>query len=443
MFYLCLMAALLVALACCWAYDARAAAPQTTPLLGCTLLWSSPQVAAVDAPDRTAEEALQTASAVLLRQVNKRILDRAHLWQTQQVSSSSGAAASTQRQELLDVPAPPCQVTLRLARSGSFSPQSVAAFPHLWAHDESFSITSSLLEGEDERRAPVRCINLSAVSLPGLMRSVGGFLRLLAFDQGEPSLPASAFQARSQPVLLSAEHPFQSSAYIRGVQLSYRDTSNSFDTWSVEQMQEYLEDLAVFGCNTVEVVAPDGNADPHFTLDPPAMNAAISEMAAKMGMNVSMWYPYQPGMEPPFGTWWESLPILNSLFVPGGDGSSGTLQQLISALDAAMDQLQAQHPGCQVWISTQEWNQTELDQFYGLLWADPPPWLTGVVYGPHTRVTLEATRAAVPPSFPIRHYPDICHQLKAEFPQPSWVRASKYSKSSLLLNIDLVILNLH
>lgn len=443
-------AGLAIAVMACWTLHQAALtlagspprpALKASPLLSCNILWSLPQRAA-----GPALESLQSASALLLRQVNGRVPDSSQHWRAQQQSKSPGpnpVADSTSHQEEL-LRALPCQVTLQLtlARPGSSSPQPLAGFPHLWAHDESFNLSTSLLAEGDQHSSLVRSIVISAVSLPGLMRGVGGFLRLLTFDQGQPSLAASAFHTRPQLFLSSAQDPSKSSVYIRGMQLSYRQTSNSFDTWSVEQMQSYLDDLVVFGSNMVELVAPDGNADPHFTLDPPAMNAAISEMAAKMGLNVSLWYPYQPGMEPPFGTWWESLPILNSLFVPGGDGSSGTLQQLISALDATMDQLQAQHPDCQVWISTQEWNQTELDQFYDLLRTGPPSWLTGVVYGPHTRVTLEATRAAVPNSFPIRHYPDICHQLKSEFPQPTWVRTSKSHSLHIEGSLDHVLCKL-
>jgi hypothetical protein len=50
----------------------------------------------------------------------------------------------------------------------------------------------------------------------------------------------------------------------------------------------------------------------------------------------------------------------------------------------------------EMWVSCQDWNQTQLELFYQLLEEEQPTWLSGVVYGPHTRDTIAQVRARVP-----------------------------------------------
>lgn len=67
-----------------------------------------------------------------------------------------------------------------------------------------------------------------------------------------------------------------------------------------------------------------------------------------------------------------------------------------------------------------------MTQFYSLLstgQSSLSQWLTGIVYGPHTRDTVFQERSSIPAIFPIRYYPDICHGLKSQFPTPLWGHA--------------------
>jgi hypothetical protein len=43
-----------------------------------------------------------------------------------------------------------------------------------------------------------------------------------------------------------------------------------------------------------------------------------------------------------------------------------------------------------------------------------------VVFGPQVRVSLPQLRADVPKKYPIRHYPDITHSLRCQYPVPDW-----------------------
>jgi hypothetical protein len=72
-----------------------------------------------------------------------------------------------------------------------------------------------------------------------------------------------------------------------------------------------------------------------------------------------------------------------------------------------------------MWLSTQGFDKAWTEQFYGIM-KQEPKWLTGVVYGPHTRDGLEEVRAALPSRYPIRLYPDITHTMKCQFPVEDW-----------------------
>src|SRR4029453_16289413 len=76
-----------------------------------------------------------------------------------------------------------------------------------------------------------------------------------------------------QAIKLSANFTVESAprTQIRGHQLGYRPKTNSYDGWNVAEWEQYIRDLAVFGCNAIELIPPrsDDDADsPHFTFPP-------------------------------------------------------------------------------------------------------------------------------------------------------------------------------
>ena len=49
---------------------------------------------------------------------------------------------------------------------------------------------------------------------------------------------------------------------IRGHQLGYRNTANSWDAWTVDQYEQYIRELALFGSNCIENIPfQDGPSD--------------------------------------------------------------------------------------------------------------------------------------------------------------------------------------
>jgi hypothetical protein len=219
---------------------------------------------------------------------------------------------------------------------------------------------------------------------------------------------------------------------IRGHQLGYRPKTNSYDGWDVPQWDQYIRELAIFGTNTIELIPPrsdDAPDSPHFPLAQRDMMVEMSRIAGEYGLEVSVWYP---AMDPDNSNpktvaaaveeWAEvfrRLPRLDAIFVPGGDPGHTQPKYLMALLEKQAASLRRFHPKAQVWISPQSFDKSWYDEFIGIL-ETQPAWLTGVVFGPQVRGSLQELRARVPKRYPIRFYPDITHSLRAEFPVPDW-----------------------
>ena len=254
----------------------------------------------------------------------------------------------------------------------------------------------------------------------GVLFGVGRLLRELRMERGAVSITDNWSETSAPRYAL------------RGHQLGFRPKTNSYDGWSVPVWEQYIRDLAVFGTNAIELIPPrsDDAADsPHFPLPPMRMMTEMSRLADEYGLDVWIWYP---AMERDYsdpktvaaaleewGEVFRKLPRVDAVFVPGGDPGHTEPNVLMAFLEKETAVLHRYHPKAQMWVSPQSFNQEWLNEFYGILRAEPA-WLSGVVYGPQVRVSLEQLRAAVPKRYPIRHYPDITHSRQCQYPVPDW-----------------------
>ena len=220
---------------------------------------------------------------------------------------------------------------------------------------------------------------------------------------------------------------------LRGHQLGYRPKCNSYDAWDLPTWEQYYRDLAVFGCNTVELIPPrsdDEPDSPHFPLPPMEMMVGMSRVADAYGLDVWVWYPamdrdYSDPKTVEFALreWGEvfaKLPRIDAVFVPGGDPGHTPPKVLMALLEKQTQNLHRYHPKAQMWMSPQSFNQPWLDEFLDNLKREQPAWLTGLVYGPQVRISLPRLRELVPAKYPIRHYPDITHSRQCQYPVPDW-----------------------
>src|SRR6266571_556815 len=272
-----------------------------------------------------------------------------------------------------------------------------------------------------KRRNDTRVVLVAGNDARGVLFGIGHLLRVMRMTPGAVSLPDN-FNVATVPRYR-----------LRGHQLGYRPKTNSYDAWDVARWEQYIRDLIVFGCNAIELIPPrsDDDADsPHFPLPPMEMMMQMSRLADEYGLDIWIWYP---AMDPDYGDpktvefalkeWGEvfkKLPRIDAVFVPGGDPGHTRPAVLMELLAKQTENLRRFHPKAQMWVSPQSFNQPWLDEFLGILRNQQPPWLTGVVYGPQVRMSLAQLRAVVPERFPIRHYPDITHSWRCEYPAPDW-----------------------
>jgi hypothetical protein len=228
--------------------------------------------------------------------------------------------------------------------------------------------------------------------------------------------------------------------------LGYRPKTNSYDGWTLALWEQYLRDLAVFGANAIELIPPrsDDDADsPHFPLPPLETMVGMSRLADEYGLDVWIWYP---AMDQEYGDpavveaalreWQEvfrALPRIDAVFVPGGDPGHTRPRHLMALLEKQTESLRRHHPNSGMWVSPQSFDQEWLEEFLQIL-SEQPDWLTGVVHGPQTRVSLAELRAAVPERYPIRLYPDITHTRHCQYPVPDWDLAFAFTEGREPIN---------
>jgi hypothetical protein len=220
---------------------------------------------------------------------------------------------------------------------------------------------------------------------------------------------------------------------LRGHQQGFRPKCNSYDAWDLPVWEQYFRDLAVFGCNAIELIPPrsDDDADsPHFPRPPMEMMTGMSKLADDYGLDVWIWYPamdkdYSDPKTVEFalrewGEVFSKLPRVDAVFVPGGDPGHTQPKYLMALLEKQTRNLHRYHPKAQMWVSPQSFNQAWLDEFLDQLRREQPVWLTGLVYAPQVRIELHRLRELVPAKYPIRNYPDITHTRQCQYPVPDW-----------------------
>ena len=255
----------------------------------------------------------------------------------------------------------------------------------------------------------------------GVLFGVGNLLRELRMERGNVSLRDDV------DFTTAPKYP------LRGHQLGYRPKCNSYDAWDLPVWEQYFRDLAVFGCNTVELIPPrsDDAADSlHFPRPPMEMMEGMARLADAYGLDVWIWYPAMDRNYPDtktvesalreWGMVFAKLSRVDAVFVPGGDPGHTQPKVLLAFLEKQAENLHRYHPKAQMWVSPQGFNQAWFDEFIGILQNQQPAWLSGIVYGPQVRVSLTRLRELVPAQYPIRHYPDITHSRQCQYPVPDW-----------------------
>ena len=110
---------------------------------------------------------------------------------------------------------------------------------------------------------------------------------------------------------------------------------------------------------------------------------------------------------------------LTGVFVPGGDPGDNAPEVLIPFLQETAEQLMAIHPKARIWFSVQGFTEKQVKWVFDYLRRESPTWLGGLAGGPSSP-PLPALRAALPPQYPLRRYPDLTHNKLCQFPIAWW-----------------------
>lgn len=217
-------------------------------------------------------------------------------------------------------------------------------------------------------------------------------------------------------------HPHKS---IRGHQLGYRTTPNTYDAWSIEDYRKYYLELMYFGVNTVEHIPYEKGVSKRNALmkyDEEELLVEACRLADEYNLDVSLWQPTlgektDEQAAERFDRLYSRLSRLDYVFVPGGDPGDLKADEFISRCKCLSKVLKKHHPKAQLWPSAQAPHSVENwgEEFVRLM-KECPEEIDGVIYGPNHAYPLHKLRSLIPSQYPFRFYPDITHNVRCEYP---------------------------
>ena len=255
-------------------------------------------------------------------------------------------------------------------------------------------------------------LTFSAATVRGLIFAIGLFLRRSEIENGCLTL------------IENIGGEYRPDKSIRGHQLGYRTTPNSYDAWDLEDYRRYYIDLMFFGCNIVEHI-PYEEIPPRINklmkYHPEEFLIKASEIADEYDLDVSLWYPNN---QEPIDVALEHrkrvfsrTPRINVVFPPGGDPGEYNADEFIERCRQSSKLLKSIHPNAEMWPSAQQphsipdWGETLIKELDKL-----PEEIDGIITGPNHAFLLDELRRRVPEKYPIRLYPDITHNVRCEYP---------------------------
>ena len=219
---------------------------------------------------------------------------------------------------------------------------------------------------------------------------------------------------------------------IRGHQFGYRNTANSWDSWTVKQFDQHFREQVIFGANSFENIPfQDPSSSPHFKVNPQEMEVHLSNICNKYDADYWVWTPaphdltlesaYQDGLDEQ-EAFFARCPRLDGLFVPGGDPGENHPKDLIPYLKDLSVILHKYHPNAGIWVSLQGFNEEKVKYFFTYLEDQNPDWLKGLIYGPSSP-PIDLERKLLPKKYMHRSYPDITHTVRCSYPVERWDQA--------------------
>jgi len=263
----------------------------------------------------------------------------------------------------------------------------------------------------------------------GLLFGVGYLLRKLEMEPNSAVLPEDIH------IHTAPQYP------VRGQQIGYRFKNNTYDAWTIAQFDQQTRDLAIFGNNTIQVVAPDSDdaaASPLFPAPSLETLIGICRSTISYGLDFDLYYPEMAKDYSNPATvdsevkkadaLFRALPHIDALYVPGGDPGHTEPKYLLPLVEKEAEALHKYHPHATVWISAQGFNAAWYKEFYSILHQEHPAFITGFFVGPQSRDAFSPQRKMIPAQYQLQAYPDIAHTMHAQFALPEWDPAFAFSE---------------
>ncbi len=265
--------------------------------------------------------------------------------------------------------------------------------------------------------SPQPIVWISGADGRGVLFGVGQLLRSSSWGKGFVRLP-SPLDIATAPALP-----------IRGHQLGYRHTANSYDGWDEKQFEQYIRELALFGANSIEGIPfQDERKSPHMPVTRSVMNRKFSEICARYDLDYWIWAPADFDLKDTakrtahlekHEALFRDCARLDAVFFPGGDPGDNDPELVMAYLADLSRVLVKHHPRAKVWLSMQGFESPKVDYVHRWINEQMPDWLGGLVAGPSSPPIPE-TRARLPQRYGLRDYPDITHTVRCQFPVAWW-----------------------
>lgn len=272
----------------------------------------------------------------------------------------------------------------------------------------------TILPNKDSYRLSLEnsVLTISAFGLRGLIFGFSLFLRKTTYECCKVTL------------IKDISGKYIPAMKMRGHQLGYRTTPNTYDAWSFDDYYRYYRDMMFFGSNMCEHMPIEKFEQVKNRLmkyDIEELLVEATRLADELDMDVSIWYPNNnESIEDAVvrrKRVFKMMPRLNAVFPPGGDPGEFEPHEFVDRCIAISKVMKQAHPTAEMWPSAQkphsmpDWGEGFIKKMENL-----PEEITGVITGPNRAFTLDELRRRLPAKYPIRFYPDITHNVRCEHP---------------------------
>jgi hypothetical protein len=249
------------------------------------------------------------------------------------------------------------------------------------------------------RKAPI--VYLVGRDDRGVLFAAGRLIRLAQMSEGNISI------ATDVRIATAPKYP------LRGHMLI---PDGKFIEWNAAGYEQYIRDLVIFGTNSFELNRP---------------RSYVADILDSYGLDSWLFFGHGKvvdmksieDVEERFA----ELKGLDHVFIPLGDTSGvESTEVMIPATEHFAPLLRQVHPSAGIWLShqNQQYHAENSNEYlFGYIQNVQPDWLEGMVYGPWAHWDIPGLREHTPKQYKIRHYPDICHNRRCQYPIPKWDRA--------------------